>query len=73
MIDILQKNRDNTIDCVQLEEIKVGDEFPFGFDQNNRPMYAHVTEIHEQRKERGTYLDESRRRNWAKISWKYNP
>lgn len=58
MIEILKKFDNGTVDVVSIEEVKVGDEF-----------MKTIVNINEQRKERGTYDDESKRRMWAKVSY----
>ena len=45
------------------------DEITIGYTNDNKPIVKIISNIHEQRKERGTYADESKRRMWAKISY----
>lgn len=71
MIDIFFKRKDNVLDCVKHGEIALGTRFQIGLDKNNKPLFAKIVEIIEQRKERGKYEDEKRRRNWARIKWEY--
>ena len=40
-----------------------------GCTNDGKPIMKTIVNIHEQRKERGTYADESKRRMWAKISY----
>lgn len=69
MIEILKKFDNSTVDVVSREEVKVGDEFMIGRTNDGKPIMKMIVNIHEQRKERGTYDDESKRRMWAKISY----
>lgn len=69
MIEILKRNHDETFDIVSENEIVLGDEFVIGFNPETKVSnFKKVDNIIEQRKERGTYKDESKRRFWAKIS-----
>lgn len=68
MIDILMKIDSNTVTVVSPLEISVGDEIAVGAKEGKLIMRTIAT-IHEQRKERGVYNDENKRRMWAKISY----
>ncbi len=69
MIDLLQKNLNGTYDIVSDDEITIGNHFYNGkVSTDKRPISVTISEIHEQRKERGQYKNESDRRMWAKVS-----
>jgi len=68
MIDLLINYKDGKMGVVCKEEIKVGDEIILGYTNDRKPITQVIKEVHEQRKERGVYVDESNRRNWAKVS-----
>jgi hypothetical protein len=69
MITILKKNADNSFDVVSENEIIVGDRFVICYNSLTKEYnYGTVNKIHEQRKERGEYADESNCRMWAKVS-----
>lgn len=67
-MDILFKHTLGLFDVVSHSEINVGDIFEHGIDSNKIPQKYTVDQIIEQRKEKGTYADESKRRMWAKIN-----
>jgi len=69
MIDLLKRNEDKSFEVVSEKEIVVGDIFVTGWNSTTKEnIYQTVNNIHEQRKEKGTYIDESNRRMWAKVS-----
>ena len=68
MIQILKKYNDNTFDVVSETEVAAGDNVVIGYTKENKPIYQPINSVIEQRKERGTYVDESKRRFWAKVS-----
>lgn len=69
MIEILKKDDKNSADVVSQQEVKIGDEFMIGRTVDGKPIMGKIDVIHEQRKERGVYVDESNRRMWAKVSY----
>jgi len=69
MADILKKYDNNTIDIVSEKELNTGDTFIFSHTADGKPIIKAIDEIIEQRKERGTYDDESKRRFLAKVSY----
>lgn len=66
-MDLLKKNTDKSFNVVNSTEIKEGDIVQIG-QLEGKPIYHTITTIHEQRKKRGTYVDESKRRMWARVS-----
>lgn len=66
-MDILITRRDGTLEVVNQSSVQVGDAIITGRDSDGKPIVKNVIEILEQRKERGIYSDESRRRMWAKV------
>lgn len=68
MIDILKRNNDKSFDIVSKQQVSTGDKFICGHDKDNKPIYHVIETIFEQRKERGTYEDESKQRFWAKVA-----
>ena len=68
MIQILKKYNDNTFDVVSETEVAAGRNVIIGYTKGNEPIYQPINSVIEQRKERGTYIDESKRRFWAKVS-----
>ena len=68
MIDVLLKYADGKMDVVSKGEVKVNDEVVMGYTNDRKPILHVIKEVHEQRKERGVYRDETNRRMWAKIS-----
>lgn len=66
-MDVLIVRNENIFDVVHHSEVLVGDEFVYGLDTNNKPIKRKIIEIVEQRKERGNYDDERKRRMWAKV------
>ena len=66
MIVLIQRSG-GVCDLVNATEVSVGDEFFYGVDKDNRPQKRVVMEVIEQRKERGEYTDESKRRMWARV------
>lgn len=70
MINYLKKNNDGSWDIVSFpNEVKQGDEFQIGFNSvTKEPIMKTINNIVEQRKERGRYEDESKRRFWARVS-----
>lgn len=69
MVSILKRINANTIDVVSTKELMIGDEIEVGRTNGGRPILMPIVTIHEQRKERGIYTDESKRRMWAQISY----
>ena len=69
MIEILKRYNDKTFDVVCEKEVSIGDEFVVGYNPvEKKEIKQIVAKIYEQRKEKGVYNDESKRRIWAKIS-----
>lgn len=69
MVTILKKEKGNICDIVSEKEICIGDDLIVGITKEGHQITASVINIHEQRKERGIYKDEGKRRMWAKISY----
>lgn len=67
MIEKLIKYSKNEYGVVSNSQINVGDKFVIGQDLNSKPIISEVSEIIEQRKEKGVYSEESRRRMWARV------
>lgn len=65
---IVYKNEQKA-NVVSRSEIKIGEKFSTGITKEGKEIIKEITEVHEQRKERGTYADESKRRNWANVSY----
>lgn len=64
---MLQKNTNGTFDVVCKSEITIGNDVIIG-QHEGKPIVKKVSEIYEQRKEKGIYVDEGNRRNWANVS-----
>jgi len=67
MIHILKTNKDKSLDIVCENEVSVNDEFHI--QVGDKLVKKSVSEIIEQRKERGVYIDENNRRFWAKVNY----
>lgn len=68
-IDLLKRNQDGSFEIIKPKEVQIGDQFVIGFDSTAKlPILKEVKVIHEQRKGKGTYKDESKRPFWAKVS-----
>lgn len=63
-VDLLKYNTDGTLNVVSREPL-VGDQIDHFFIKEKKYV---ITNIVEQRKERGTYTDESKRRMWQRIA-----
>ncbi len=72
-MDILIQRSKEMFDVVNQSDVSVGDEFFYGLNQQSQPIKRAITEVLEQRKERGEYKDESNRRMWAKVNTKIIP
>lgn len=65
MPEVLKRNEDGSFNVIYSNEIQEAQEFAgwcYGVFYEGR-----ITEVIEQRKERGIYKDESKRRFWARI------
>lgn len=68
MAERLIERKDGTLDLVNHSEMNIGDEFNHSYNSiDKKQIYGVITEIIEQRKERGIYSDETNRRFWAKV------
>ena len=67
-ITMLKNNRNNTYDVVSTSEILIGDGFNSGSNIKGEDIFVTIKEVHEQRKEKGTYENELKRRMWARVS-----
>lgn len=67
-ITMLKNNRNNTYDVVSTSEILIGGEFSSGNNIEGKDIIVTIKEVHEQRKEKGTYENELKRRMWARVS-----
>ena len=65
---MLKNNKNGTYDLVSNELLNVGDTFSIGKTMDGKEIIKEINLIIEQRKERGTYNDESKRRIWGKVS-----
>ena len=69
MITMLKNNKDGTYDVVSDTAVKPGDQFAAGYGIKGDVLNAvTVKVIIEQRKGKGTYVNESLRPFWAKVS-----
>ena len=67
-IQMLFKHTPTKADVVSFGEMKIGDTFISGNVQG-KSIIGTITEILEQRKERGELKDENNRRNWAQVNF----
>lgn len=69
MITMLKNNGDGTYAIVSEIQVKPGDQFAAGYGiDGNVLKVVTISEVHEQRKEKGQYIDKSDRRYLAKVS-----
>ena len=67
-MDILCKYESDVYGILTKEGAIFGDKVQVGINlKENTPIFKEVIQIIEQRLERGTYEDESRRKVWAKV------
>jgi hypothetical protein len=64
---IFKYNEPQTYGFVSMSAITVNEKVVIGQASNGKDILANVTEILEQRPERGTYTNEKSRRIWQKI------
>lgn len=63
--------KSETADVVSMSEICVGDIFIYGYNSTTRePIQRRVTDVIEQRKEKGVHKEEANRRMWARVKHK---
>lgn len=70
-MDCLKINSDETFNVVKRVDVVVGDEFVYDTQKLRRNLI--VTEVLTQRPEKGIYIDDSNRRQWANVKAENNP
>ena len=66
-MDILFKYSANTLGILTPNGALVGDKITVGYTEENLPIQKQISHIIEQRREKGTYVDESKRKMWTKV------